>query len=82
MKQLIWFAAFAALVAGNSPSLHADLVGLWSLDSDATDSSGNDNDGEVVDSGEFSDDAPEALIGGQSFIMDGGGTSKCHMRTF
>lgn len=64
-----------ALLVMSAPfQARADLVGLWSFDNDATDSSGNGNDGEVVDNaGEFSSDVPDALAGGQSLDMDGGG---------
>lgn len=50
--------------------LSADLVAVWKLDGDATDSSGNGHDGEVID-GAFSDDTPEVLVG-QSFSPEGG----------
>lgn len=65
----------SVLIAVSYPSnSRAELIGLWSFDGDATDSSGNGNDGEVVDdAGEFSADVPEALGGGQSLDMDGSG---------
>ena len=64
-----------ALLLMSSPfEARADLIGLWSFDGDTTDSSGNGNDGEVVDNtSEFSSDVPDALAGGQSLDMDGGG---------
>ena len=67
------FAIFALFISSAAPGLRAELVGLWSLDGDASDSSGNGNDGEVIDDAEFSDDVPEALAGGQSLAMDGAG---------
>ncbi|MCB1097391.1 MAG: hypothetical protein KDN22_17600 [Verrucomicrobiae bacterium] len=77
MKKLLSISTVLApmILTISAPSAaRAELVGLWSFDGDATDSSGNGNDGEVVDgTGEFTDDVPDALAGGQSLDMDGGG---------
>ena len=54
-----------------SPALSLPpFVGAWAFDGDATDSSGNGNDGDLVDA-EFSDDTPRA-DGGQSLLLSGG----------
>ncbi|MEM7384391.1 MAG: LamG-like jellyroll fold domain-containing protein, partial [Verrucomicrobiota bacterium] len=45
------------------------FVGIWALDGDAADSSGNGNDGDVVDA-EFSDDTPRGE--GQSLLLADG----------
>lgn len=68
------FAVSAVFLLASASGLRAELIGLWSFDGDASDGSGNGNNGEIPDgNGEFSDDVPEALNGGQSLLMEGGG---------
>ncbi|MFT4637923.1 MAG: hypothetical protein ACI8T1_001238 [Verrucomicrobiales bacterium] len=52
-----------------APSL-PPFVGVWAFDGDASDGSGNGNDGELVDA-EFSDDTPRG-DGGKSLLLGGG----------
>ncbi len=48
------------------------LAGWWPFDGNAADSSGQGNNGEVLNGAVFSDDVPALLGGGQSLRLEGG----------
>ncbi|MCA9200664.1 MAG: LamG domain-containing protein, partial [Planctomycetales bacterium] len=67
MKRSLVFSCVLFMALGSA--VRADLVGYWPLDGDATDASGNGNDGEIVGDTAFSDDTPGGL-GGQAILLN------------
>jgi hypothetical protein len=68
MKSLIAMLFVAVLAVPT----YADLLGYWRFDGNTNDSSGNGNDGELMNGASLSGDIPAVFTAGQSLLLAGG----------